>query len=242
MRTILFLMLPVYLAAQPVPADIQAGANMFHSHCAECHGREGEGGRGPDLTRGLFRHGSSDDALFRTISFGIPGTQMPGSYFPDNQILQIVAFVKTLSRHDAEPSLPGNRASGEKLFHQSGCAKCHMIRGAGGRLGPDLSDVGSIRSPAYLRAVIVDPNARPSVEHRAVRLVDKQNRQISGVRLNEDSYSIQMMDFQENLHSFQKRDLSKIEVSSKSPMPSFDKLPPAQLDDLAAFLSSLRLP
>src|SRR4051812_48007534 len=76
------------------PADIDAGGRIYRSHCAECHGLKGEGGRGPDLTRGDFRHGASDGALLRTISRGVPGTEMPSVYFSDDQIWQVVAFVR----------------------------------------------------------------------------------------------------------------------------------------------------
>src|SRR6266568_5267701 len=114
------LFLARYLAAQPPevpphtpsPHDVKFGANIFHSHCAECHGLNGEGGRGPDLTCGGFRHGSTDEALFRTITYGIAGTQMPGSYFPANQIWQVVAFVKSLSHPKSGASVPGNVSSG----------------------------------------------------------------------------------------------------------------------------------
>ena len=237
-----------YLAAQPrevpphapSPDDVRFGANIFHSHCAECHGLNGEGGRGPDLTRGSFRHGMTDEALFLTITYGITGTQMPGSYFPANQIWQVVAFVKALNHPNSDASVPGNASSGAKLFRRNGCSKCHLIGGEGGRLGPDLTDIGSIRSPAYLRTAIIDPNAKSIAAYRAVRILDNTGKQISGVRLNEDTYSIQIMDYQENLRSLLKRDLREVEVSKDSAMPAFSKLPPTELDDLTAYLCSLK--
>ena len=237
-----------YLAAQPrevpphapSPDDVRFGANIFHSHCAECHGLNGEGDRGPDLTRGSFRHGMTDEALFLTITYGITGTQMPGSYFPANQIWQVVAFVKSLSHPNSDASVPGNASAGATLFRRNGCSKCHLIGREGGRLGPDLTDIGSIRSPAYLRTAIIDPNAKSIAAYRAVRIVDNTGKQISGVRLNEDTYSIQIMDYQENLRSLLKRDLREVEVSKDSAMPAFSKLSAAELDDLTAYLCSLK--
>jgi len=222
------------------PNAVASGAKLFRSHCAECHGPNGRGGRGPDLTRGSFRHGSSSQALFNTISNGVPGTEMPVSYFPPNQIWQLVAFVKSLSRPDSSSSVPGNPESGARLFRQNGCATCHFTGKGGGRLGPDLTDIGSIRSAAYLRAAITNPNANAKDTYRAVRVVDNTGRQIAGVRLNEDTYSIQIMDYQENLLSFWKRDLRELEVSKDSPMPSFSSLPHSDLDDLTAYLVSLK--
>jgi cytochrome c oxidase cbb3-type subunit 3 len=228
-------------AAQRTPPDAaRLGAKIFRSHCAECHGLNGEGGRGPDLTRGVFRHGAGDQALFHTILDGIPGTQMPVSYFPPNQIWQLVAFVKSLSHPSGGVSIPGNASSGAKLFRQIGCSNCHIAGGEGGRIGPELSDIGSIRAPAYLRTAIVDPNAKSITAYRAVRMVDITGQQISGVRLNEDTYSIQIMDYQENLRSFLKTNLRELEVSKDSPMPGFSNLPRADLDDLTAYLCSLK--
>src|SRR5262249_26089780 len=96
-------------------------------------------------------------------------------------------------------------------------------------------------SPTYLRTAIVDPNAKPGADYRAVKLVDNSGKQISGVLLNEDTYSIQIMDFQENLRSLLKRDLKDVQVSSKSAMPSFaGKIRGSDLDDLTAYLCSLK--
>jgi cytochrome c oxidase cbb3-type subunit III len=252
MRSIFGLLISLALASYPGAQSQEAathtpsqnavtlGAKIFRSHCSDCHGLNGEGGRGPDLTRDNFRHGATDEALFRTITNGIPGTQMPVSYFPPDQIWQLVAYVKSLSHADNGAPVPGNAASGAKLFRKNGCPTCHLAGGEGGRLGPDLSDIGSIRSPAYLRKAITDPNAESTAAYRAVRIVEKNGKHISGVRLNEDTYSIQIMDYQENLRSFLKRNLSELDVSKDSPMPAFSRLPPVDLDDLTAYLCSLK--
>jgi len=165
---------------------------------------------------------------------------MPVSYFPPNQIWQLVAFVQSLSRSDSNSFVPGNPAAGAKLFRRNGCSTCHLTAEGGGRLGPDLSDIGSIRSAAYLRAAITDPNGNLRDTYRAVRIVDSTGRQVSGVRLSEDTYSIQIMDYQENLLSFWKRDLRELEVSKDSPMPAFSNLPHSDLNDLTAYLVSLK--
>ena len=85
------------------PEDVAAGGRIYRSHCVECHGRDGTGGRGPDITRGDLRYGNSDAALADTISTGIPGTSMPLFFFNGKQLWQIVAFVQSLRRDEPQP-------------------------------------------------------------------------------------------------------------------------------------------
>jgi len=242
---LLCISLASHLVAQALPRpfspdDVNSGARIFRSHCSECHGLNGEGGRGPNLTHGGFRHGTTDEGLFRTISDGVPGTQMPVSYFPPNQIRQLVAYVRSLSQPNSRAPVSGNALSGAKLFRQNRCSSCHLTGSEGGHLGPDLTDIGAIRSAAYLRRAITDPNAKLITAYRAVQIVDSGSQKISGVRLNEDTYSIQIMDYQENLRSFLKRDVQEVKVSKDSPMPAFSNLSQADLDDLTAYLISLK--
>jgi putative heme-binding domain-containing protein len=227
--------------------DVAAGARSFRSHCAECHGLKGEGGRGPDLTRGEYRHGSSDDALFKTVGYGIPGTQMPGIYYEDVQIWQLVAFVRTLAAPESPQRSPqptkGNRAAGEKLFFgKAGCTGCHMIQGRGGRTGPDLSFIGSSRNPQHLRTSLLKPSEEFPIQWWTAQAEDKQGNRYSGTRLNEDTYTIQLLDAQRDLISLQKADLRSLRVENQdSPMPSYEgKLTAPELDDLVAYLYSLR--
>lgn len=222
-------------------ADIEAGGRIFRSHCAECHGLRGEGGRGPDLTQGAFRRGSSDAALRRTISEGVPGTEMPGIYFSDHQVWQIVAFVRALSSRPRIVNLAGSAAEGEKLFRKQGCGKCHMVRGEGGRLGPDLSHIGSARTAAHLRESIVNPQREVLPAYWQARAVQKDGNTVSGILLNEDHVSIQILDSSENLRSLLKRDLANVSIDKTSLMPPYAAaLTARQLDDVVAYLASLR--
>ena len=222
--------------------DSAAGERLFRLHCAECHGLDGQGGQGPDLTRGVYRRGSSDEALYQTISKGVPGTPMPATSLSDRQLRQIVRYVRGLAG-GSRVTVPGHPAAGEKLFAgKGGCMKCHMIRGEGGRLGPDLTSIGSLRSPAHLRASILRPDEEISPAYWAVEAVDQIGTVHSGIRLNEDTYSIQMLDVNENLHSFAKKDLPTLTVDrKKSRMPGYaGAFTAAELDDLVAYLYSLQ--
>ena len=248
MRSLILCLLTGVLSAQvrnPYTSreDVAAGARSYRSHCAECHGLKGEGGRGPDLTRGDYRHGSSDAALFRTIDKGIPGTQMPGIYYEDVQLWQLVAFVRSLATPGSAQPPKGNRATGEKLFFGSaGCAGCHMVQGRGGRTGPELSSIGSSRNPQHLRTSLVKPSEEFPMQWWTAQAEDKQGNRYSGTRLNEDTYTIQLLDAQRDLISLQKADLRSLRIESEnSPMPSYEgKLTAQELDDLIAYLYSLR--
>jgi cytochrome c oxidase cbb3-type subunit III len=218
------------------------GERLFRLHCAECHGLDGEGGQGPDLTRGIYRHGSTEQALYQTISKGVTGTPMPATSLSDGQLRLLVGYVRGLAG-GARVTVPGNPAVGETLFRgKGGCAKCHMVRGEGGRLGPDLTYIGSQRSPAHLRTSILRPDEDINPAYWSVEATDKNGKIYSGVRLNEDTYSIQILDVNEDLHSLDKKDLQALTVDmKKSRMPAYTgALTATELDDLVSYLYSLQ--
>lgn len=223
-------------------ADVEAGARVFRRSCSLCHGADGTGGDGPDLTRGVFRHGSSDAALFRNILTGIPNTGMGGIYQPDRSIWQVVSYVRSLSRGGGEEEVPGDPRRGRMLYASRGsCSDCHRLDGSGGRIGPDLSDLGWRRAPVHIRASIVDPSTEMAADYRTVEVRTRDGGIVRGVLRNEDRYSIQLLDEFENLRSFQKTDLSAIEKPEESLMPPLSSFFRGRdLDDLVAYLYSLR--
>jgi putative heme-binding domain-containing protein len=115
-----------------------------------------------------------------------------------------------------------------------------MVQGEGGSLGPDLSHIGSLRSPAHLRASLLRPGDDVDPAYWAVEAVDKNGRSYHGIRMNEDTYSIQILDMKEDLHSLAKQDLRELRVDpKKSRMPSYEKaFTTSELDDLVAYLYS----
>ena len=220
--------------------DVAAGQAHFESRCASCHGADGRGDRGPDLTRGVYRHGNTDRAVFMNILNGIPGTGMPSIRLSDKEMWQIVAYVRSLGR-PAEAATTGDPAGGRELYVRHDCARCHFVDGEGGRLGPELSTIGWSRSPVHLRASITDPGGDIEDDYRQVRVVGADGSPTVGVLLNEDSYSIQLLDMAGRLRSFMKSDIEDIERPQVSLMPSFaGRLDDPELDDLVAYLSSLR--
>ena len=222
---------------------LQPGGRLYRSHCANCHGAEGEGGRGPGLTAGRFRRGSSDQDLYSTISDGIPGTEMPGAFFEGRQLWQIVAFVRSLSKGTGTGQLPGDPTQGARIFRKrGGCLQCHMVGGEGGRSGPSLDDIGAFRSASHLKTAILEPGEQVLPVHWMARAVTASGETISGRRLNEDSYSIQLLDSKDRLISLDRSKLKSYDVSRESAMPSYQGvLDDEEVDDLVAYLASLRL-
>jgi len=225
------------------PADVQNGERLFLAQCAGCHGPKGEGGRGAVLAQPKLPHAPDDESLFRVIRDGIKGTEMPAGYaVTTRETWQLAAYVRTLGRAPRE-IVPGDARRGEELYRTKGnCVQCHMIRGQGGILGPELTDIGARRSAAHLRAAVLDPAASIPEGFLQVRVVTKDGRGITGVRLNEDIFTIQIRDLNGNLHSFVKSNLAELQRDyGKTPMPGFrGTLLAAETDDLIAYLVSLR--
>ncbi|MEP7365632.1 MAG: c-type cytochrome [Acidobacteriota bacterium] len=223
--------------------DAAAGARIFHSHCADCHGITGHGGKGPDLTTGVFFHGGSDAELHNTISDGIEGTAMPGQFFSADQVWQIVTHVRTLSRGGAAKAPPGDPAHGAKLFASKGCAGCHLVRGSGGVQGPALSFIGSQRPAEQLRQSILDPSAYVDRAYWIADVILENGQTYKGFVLNEDTYYVQMLHASRGLLSLPKRDFRKFEISKASLMPSYKgKLSDTELNDIVAYLWTLQRP
>ena len=242
------------------PKAAKAGEFEFRINCAFCHGLGARGGgRGPDLTRAHKRHGDSDADLFQNISQGIPGTVMPangtngqGVGMTDDEIWQIITYLRSIQVQ--APAKPvGNAAHGKELFYgDANCASCHMVEGNGGRLGPDLSTVGtartvdslveSVRTPSKRLAWgLTEPTKEFAQEYQTVTVVTPDGHEIKGVTLNEDQFSLQMMDTAEHIHLFEKDKLLSIQKSRDSLMPVYNStmLSDQDLDDIVAYLLSV---
>ena len=235
------------------PAAIHQGKATFRVFCSMCHGLGATGGmRGPDLTRERWTHGSSDAAIFRTIREGVPGTEMlENGLLLEEEVWSVVAYLRSLSAASAAP-VEGNHEAGERIFFGSGiCSQCHMVNGKGGRLGPDLSRIGAARHPQHLAESIRDPKKEVTVRsilmevtfgYQTVSVVTKGGRRITGVRRNEDSFSIQLMDQREEIHLLLKKDLREVIYERRSLMPEYTEqiLSDKELQNLLAYLDRLR--
>lgn len=245
----------------PFAGDAEAakrGEFHFRINCAFCHGLGARGGgRGPDLTRARKRHGSSDAEMFQTINQGVPGTAMPtngttgqGVGMTEEEIWQIITYLRSVQVKGVSV---GDAAHGKQLFYgDANCSGCHMVDGKGGRLGPDLTAVGMARATDAIVDSVRNPSRRlaPGLmeatkefpqEYETVTVVTARGQEIKGVTMNEDNFSLQMMDAGEQIHLFEKDKLRSINKSRTSMMPKYDGtlLPDKDLQDIVAYLQSV---
>lgn len=234
---------------------IRDGQSTFRVNCSYCHGLDAAGGfRAPSLATGHFVHGDSDEAIFNNILHGIPGTQMPANDLSEAETWELVAYLRSLAPA-AAPALTGDSAKGKKYFFGEGyCFQCHMVQGQGGRLGPELSRIGAMRSRESLIESLREPGkviaertlpvdfGTTAVLYEVVKVTTAEGKEISGIPVNEDNFSLQLMGFDGKFHLWLKKDLKKIVHEGTSAMPVYGpkELPEDKLQDLLAYLQSLR--
>jgi putative heme-binding domain-containing protein len=224
------------------PADIAYGSRLYDAQCTTCHGANGDGVGGVDLRSGKFRNAVTDQDLTRVIMTGIPGTGMQAFKFDPSEITGIVAYLRNMNSFDRGSVKTGDAMRGRTVVEGKGdCTRCHRVDGQGSRIAPDLSDIGVARSAGSLLRSLTDPTSQMMPINRPVRAVTRDGRTINGRRLNEDTYTVQLIDDQEKLVSLTKADLREFTVLTVSPMPSYrDRLTPDEIADVVAYLLSLK--
>jgi len=225
---------------------IDRGAALYQANCAVCHA-DGAGVPGIDLKAGIFRQSKTDEDLLAVIKNGVPGTAMPAHpNFPSYDILSLVAYIRTMRDYGAKPVKMGDPEKGKALFEGAGgCLKCHRVNGKGSLAALDLSDTGALHPPAYLERALLDPDAIAAAEpqNRFMRAVRRDGTVVVGRRLNEDTFTVQLIDEQGNLVSLEKAKLRSLTVEQGSSMPSLKgKFNDDQIADLVAYLASLNPP
>jgi putative heme-binding domain-containing protein len=223
------------------PADIAYGARLYDAQCTTCHGANGDGVGGVDLKSGKFRNGSTDQDLARIITNGIQGTGMLAFRFDPAEVTGVIAYLRNMNGFDRGSVKIGDAARGRAVFEGKGdCRRCHRVGAQGARVAPDLSDIGSVRSAASLVRSLSDPSSQMMPINRPVRAVLKDGTVVNGRRLNEDTYTVQILDERERLVSLTKADLREYTIATVSPMPSYTSLGDADVADLVAYLLSLK--
>lgn len=223
-------------------ADIETGSRLYSGQCALCHGTTGDTVAGVDLRRGQFRRAISDEDIARVIATGVPAAGMPAFKFQPPEVDGLIAFIRAGFDVSGVAVKVGHAGRGQAVYDGKGqCGTCHRVNGQGPRLAPDLSDIGAIRTPSALQRSLLDPTAAMLPINRPVKAVTKDGRTIRGRRLNEDTFTVQLIDDKEQLVSLSKADLRELELAKTSTMPSYaTRLTADEQADLLAYLLSLK--
>jgi cytochrome c oxidase cbb3-type subunit 3 len=227
---------------QYAPADIAFGATLYSGQCATCHGATGEAVGGVNLRSGKFRRATTDRELTTIIRTGIPGTAMPGFKFNATEVDGLIAYLRNMNSLDLSSFKPGDAERGKAIFEGKGaCLACHRVAGKGSYIGPNLSGIGAVRGAGALERSLIDPTSGLMPINRPVRAVKKDGTVITGRRVNEDTYSVQLMDTNGRLVSLMKADLREYTISTKASMPSCkNELDATELADVMAYMLSLK--
>jgi cytochrome c oxidase cbb3-type subunit III len=236
----------------PIPDSALSGKKIFENNCVRCHGMDASGLTGPSLRRQKLLHAPDLASFTSVVENGIGGTGMPSNWsLSDSECHQLYVYINSL-KNQVREAVSGNSAAGKLVYLRTGCENCHMVNGSGNSIGPDLSDIGAIRNPAYLRQALLDPGAAlpESTDpdngygfslYLPVKAVTKEGKEITGLRINEDTYTIQLKDISNNYYSFYKDSLQSIDKEfGQSLMPSFKTaLSNTEIENLVSYLHNL---
>ena len=244
------------------PAAIAEGEKLYNETCTACHGKDGTGGElGPPVAAQNRRYlRRTDQEIFDTIKNGIVGTQMPpyGGQFSDDNIWKVTAYIRGLRGTAIDTPAQGDAAAGEATFWTGAkCGACHMVKGRGNVLGPDLSNLGGTRKVQNIVDALTKVNHKivadggthdativANTSYQPVRITTADGKVVSGILKNEDSFSLQVLGKDDlNLYRFKRADV-KVFYDPQSLMPhDWDKrLSPVEFQNLLAFLTRLYVP
>jgi putative heme-binding domain-containing protein len=222
-------------------ADAKAGQEVYNRSCTMCHGLNGEAGdRAPALGAQRRYLRVTGDELFDAIKNGIKGTAMPASPLPDGDVRKVVAYIHSLRATAFDVEVDGSAENGQRVFETKGnCAKCHMVGGRGGILGPDLSNVGAERSLAAIKEALTVAKPVPPRGFQPVRVTTVSGATAEGLVKNQHNTSFQILGMDEKLHLLTSEQIKDITFETKSIMPvdATKKMTAAEFQDLMAYLS-----
>lgn len=222
--------------------DLAQGKAIFRGNCAFCHGLTGTGGRGPSLISAKLVNGSTDAEIRSIILNGVPGTTMPSfDSIEKDDLEKLVQYIRHLGGSNVNnTAVAGDPAAGRKVYERSGCAGCHRVGDEGSIFGPDLTRVGAGRSSEYIHESLVAPSADIPPEFEGVTIVTKDGKRITGMRVNEDTFTLQLRLLSQKFAMYDKSQLKEVVHETKSVMPSYKSMPGADMQNLLAYLDSLR--
>src|ERR1043165_7657823 len=222
---------------------IETGARLYGAQCSVCHGTNGDQINGVDLRANKFLTVRSDEDLTRLLASGRPAAGMPSfAVLHTDEAREIIAYIRSNFDATTDGVKMGDAARGATIFDgKGGCTSCHGVNGRGAYSATDLTEIGTARTPASLLRALVEPAQAILPANRSVRVVTKDGRTIRGRRVNEDTYTIQLIDEQSRLVSLLKGDLRSFELVPTTSMPSFQNtLTADERADLVSYLLSLK--
>jgi putative heme-binding domain-containing protein len=226
--------------------EVEDGGRLYQANCVRCHGATGDQVANIDLMKGKLGKSSSENDLVRIMLNGIPGTAMTAGTFNEKEAGKIAGYLRSLADYASRTaSTPGDANRGKAIFEgKANCVSCHRIQGAGGRLGPDLTQVGADRPPADIERSILEPGATVLPNNRFYRVVTRDGATVTGKLLNRDSFNVLLLDSKnEQLRSFSVSNLREHAFVNSSAMPSFrGKLTAQELSDVVTYLASMKGP
>ena len=174
------------------------------------------------------------------MRYGLP-PEMPGAWqLHPREVEATAAYVRSLGQVVVEEVM-GIPAAGQEVFSKSGCANCHIVNGKGTANGPELSAIGARRNARHLRESILTPNSFLPDGFLLVEVTDAAGRIAKGIKANEDLFTLQLTLLNGRHASFEKAKLKSLKrLTGQSTMPAFTSLPVADLDNLIAYLASLK--
>ncbi len=244
-------------------ALIQLGEHLFFKKksCFACHSVDDEGGKvGPDLSRAGYLYNPEWLYIWVHDPQRVkPNTKMPNLGLNEKEAAAIAFFLSILKGESEDPleeweelkiflEGKGNAQNGEALFFdakgKAGCAKCHTVQGKGGGVGPNLSFVGSSRTPHFLLESIIEPNSVITVGFNSSVVVTKTGEVVKGIKKKESDEFVEIVDGEGSAKKIDKKDIEKIEIEEDSLMPKDfkDRLSDQEIRDVLAFLESLKIP
>jgi cytochrome c oxidase cbb3-type subunit III len=231
------------------PEDIAMGKQLYAANCASCHGVDATGQLGPNLHGVVQRRG--EQGVFGIVRNGMGGMP-PVMSINDRRVWQVIGYLRTLGESSSTEAATGDPIKGKAVYEANGCATCHTIGTQGGSVGPQLTAIGRSRAPKYLHDFLLDPGKSPpsdmTLPERAantgyllVRVVTNEGHEMTGIRVNEDTFTITLRDVAGHFYTYDKSKLKTITPEpGKSVMPTYSHLSATDLDNLVAYLSSLK--
>lgn len=217
------------------------GRSTFNSTCAPCHGLDGRGSdKAVNIAANAKAQRLSDVELANIISNGIPETGMPAFHtLTATQVRAVVSYLRSLQGRGEAHTVRGDAKHGREIFFGKGdCSSCHSVSGAGGFLGPDLTEYAATASATGIRDEIVRSPRAPGHGYREAVITTVKGERLEGLIRNEDNFSIQLQTKDGNFYLLRKTEIQSNQNLDGSLMPADyrERLTDSELDDLVSYL------